>query len=83
MKLINGPLIKYYWGVVPSMAYSSEWFQMNVQTDSTNGLSESLKTKGGKRKCHEVGRQHVAGSLERAGGKTPGVDMIVVHRTHT
>lgn len=65
------------------MAYSSEWFRMNVQTDSTNGLSESLKTKGGKRKCHEVGRRHVAGSLERAGGKTTGVDMIVVHSTHT
>lgn len=65
------------------MAYANEWSQMNAHTDSTNGLSESLKTKGKKRKCHEVGRRHVAGNLERAGGKTTGVDMIVVHRTHT
>lgn len=50
MNEIDQPLIKYCWGVVPSMVYSSEWFQMNVQTDSTNGLSESLKTKGKKKK---------------------------------
>lgn len=49
MNEIDQPFIKYYWGVVPSMAYSSEWFRMNVQTDSTNGLSESLKSKAGEK----------------------------------
>lgn len=62
MKLINGPLIKYYWGVVPSMAYSREWFRMNVQTDSTNGLSESLKTKGGKENVMKLGGDMLRGA---------------------
>lgn len=49
MNEIDQPFIKYYRGVIPSMAYSSEWFRMNVQTDSTNGLSESLKSKVGEK----------------------------------